>query len=205
MLLIITDTGRYATRHCTDALSDTQLRLLSLADGTRDRKTLLGETAPTSLSRARRALEDLLELELVGSIDSVAARRVYRVRPRRSAAAGKMYMVGIFERLRSGGVVSIRNALRECHDEQGLMETIPDSLAMLQQHTSTAYVNNVLMQLQLLMPPRNARVLNQLMVSTLRQRGTRDQTRLGAKGGGGTESRSFQPTVQQGCQETVQI
>jgi hypothetical protein len=154
---------------------------------------------------ARQALEDLLELELVASIDSVAARRVHRVRPRRSAAAGKMYMLGIFERVRSPGAVLIRNALRACHDEKALMDTIPESLAMLEQHTSTAYINNVLMQLRRLMPPRNARVLNQLMARTLRERGACEQAWGRALGGAGTESRSFQPTVQQGYQETAQL
>jgi hypothetical protein len=204
MLLIITDTGRYAIRHCTDALSDTQLRLLNLADGTRDRKALLRESARTSQVHPRQALDDLLELELVAPIDSVAARRVYRVRPRRSAAAGKMYMLGIFERVRSPGAVSVRNALRACRDEKALMDTIPDSLALLEQHTSTAYINSVLMQLQNLMPSRNARVLDQLMARTLREREARDQAWRGARGGAGTESRSFQPTVL-GDPETVQL
>lgn len=204
MLLIITDTGRYAIRHCTEALSDIQLRLLSLADGTRDRKALVRESARTSVAHARQALEDLLELELVASVDSVAARRVYRARPRRSAAAGKMYMLGIFDRLRSPDVASMRDALSACHDENVLMETFADSLALLEQHTSTAYINNVLMQLRHLMPTRNARVLNLLMVQALRERGARDLARREARGGDGAESFSFQPTVH-GGPETVQL
>jgi hypothetical protein len=211
MLLIITDTGRYAVRHCADGLSDMQLRLLALADGTRERETLLQECARASPALARQALDDLLELELVASVDSAAARRVYRVRPRRSVAAGKMYMLGIFELLRSPGVASVRDALRECRDERDLMQTIAESLAVLEQCTSTAYVNNVLMQLQHLMPARNARVLNMLMVKTLRERGARDLARRGAEGAGGAESCSFQPTLQgdpdtvQGGPETVQL
>lgn len=166
MRLAMTPTARYAVRRCADALSDLQLRLLNLADGSRDVETLVHDCAIGHPDDVQRALGGLLKLELLAPLARMQDPRPVR---KRSAAAAKMYLVAVFDRLRRARAAQMRESLLATRDECGLVDAIHQAIPLLEAHTSPGFATRVMAELQQLLPEHLTDSMDLLMARTLRK------------------------------------
>jgi hypothetical protein len=169
MKLSVTSTGRYAIQRCVDALSDIQLTLLSLADGSRSSETLLNDCKSNDVEIARQALEDLIELRLIAPYAPASIQPGNRPKPKRSAAAAKMYLVAIFERFNRPRARSIRQALYSARNVYDLLEVISDAIPFLEVQSSSGYAGNVVNELRQMLPEEYTETLERLLAQSQRE------------------------------------
>jgi len=168
MRLAVTHTGRYAIQRCADALSDLQLRLLSLADGSRTSESLVLDCQFCDYEVAWQALAELLELELLAPYGTPRTLADGRQKRKRSTAAAKMYLVAIFERVKRSRASVILQALHAARNEHDLLEVVRDTIPFLEAQASSGFASNVVIELGQMLPEEYGEALDQLLAKTLR-------------------------------------